>query len=178
MSKCVHGIAAAVIALSASTTAHAETPSADSARAFPNRVLAAHNWVRRSAGVTPLRWDDRLGIEAARYAVELAINGTFVHSAANSRGGAGENLWMGTRGAFTVEAMVASWASEQRLFTPGTFPNVSRDGNWHQIGHYSQMIWPTTQRVGCALATNASTDYLVCRYSPAGNVYGAAILVH
>jgi hypothetical protein len=37
------------------------------------------------------------------------------------------------------------------------------------------MIWPTTTRVGCALATNASTDYLVCRYSPAGNIDGRPV---
>ena len=35
-----------------------------------------------------------------------------------------------------------------------------------------QMIWPTTTHVGCALASNARSDYLVCRYSPAGNIDG------
>jgi hypothetical protein len=34
------------------------------------------------------------------------------------------------------------------------------------------MIWPTTTRVGCALASTPRTDYLVCRYSPAGNIDG------
>ena len=34
------------------------------------------------------------------------------------------------------------------------------------------MIWPATTRVGCALASTARTDYLVCRYATAGNIDG------
>jgi hypothetical protein len=79
---------------------------------------------------------------------------------------------MGTRGAFSYEAMVGGWSSEARYFMPGQFPSVSRSGNWADVGHYTQMIWPTTTHVGCALASNARSDYLVCRYSPAGNIDG------
>ena len=86
--------------------------------------------------------------------------------------GVGENLWMGTHGAFGPEAMVGGWASEKRLFVPGIFPNNSRSGNWSDVGHYTQMVWPTTLRVGCALASTPRTDYLVCRYALAGNIDG------
>jgi hypothetical protein len=79
---------------------------------------------------------------------------------------------MGTRGAFSYESMVGGWSSEARYFMPGQFPAVSRSGNWADVGHYTQMIWPTTTHVGCALASNARSDYLVCRYSPAGNIDG------
>ena len=58
------------------------------------------------------------------------------------------------------------------MFFPGIFPATSRTGNWIDVGHYTQMIWPTSQRIGCALASTRSTDYLVCRYSPAGNIDG------
>jgi hypothetical protein len=68
--------------------------------------------------------------------------------------------------------MVGGWASERKVYQPGVFPIVSRTGKWEDVGHYTQIIWPTTQRVGCALATNARSDYLVCRYWPAGNVNG------
>jgi hypothetical protein len=149
--------------------------SAMSPSQFPARVLAAHNQVRAQAGAAGLVWDNGLGTEAAKYAVVLALTNTFQHSDRNSRGGTGENLWMGTRGAFSVETMVGNWASERRLFMPGTFPNNSRSGNWADIGHYTQMIWPTTTHVGCALASNATTDFLVCRYSPAGNVMGRVV---
>lgn len=147
------------------------------ARQIPARILAAHNIERAEVGLPPLSWDSNLGIQAAKYAVHLAVSRRFAHSTSQARGGSGENLWMGTRKAFSVEAMVDGWASEKRMFRPGLFPAVSSTGNWAQVGHYTQMVWPATQRVGCAIATNASEDYLVCHYWPAGNVNGAAIHV-
>jgi hypothetical protein len=142
---------------------------------FPGRVLAVHNMVRAQVGSAGLVWDNALGTAAARYALQLAMTNVFQHSDRKARPGTGENLWMGTRGSYSVETMVGHWASERRLFVPGTFPNNSRSGNWEDIGHYTQMIWPTTTRVGCALASNATRDYLVCRYSPAGNIDGHVV---
>lgn len=148
---------------------------ADDGAWFPARVLAAHNAARVSAGVQPLTWDHQLGSEAAKYALQLAISDRFAHSPSRARRNAGENLWMGTRGAFSVNAMIGGWLFEKRHFTPGLFPTVSRTGSWRDVGHYTQIVWPTTQRVGCALATNARYDYLVCRYWPAGNVQGVTV---
>ncbi len=139
---------------------------------FPSRVLAAHNRERALVGAPPLVWDNDLGTSAATYAQQLAFTGRFEHSDRAARRGIGENLWTGTHGAYSVEAMIGAWASEKRVFFPGIFPANSRTGNWIDIGHYSQVIWPTTQRIGCALAATARTDYLVCRYSPAGNING------
>ena len=82
---------------------------------------------------------------------------------------------MGTHGVYPIEAMVGGWALEKRWFVPGVFPANSRTGNWEDVGHFTQMIWPTTTRVGCALAATARTDYLVCRYSGAGNIDGRPV---
>lgn len=141
----------------------------------PARVLAAHNAVRSAAGQRSLEWDADLGRQAARYAFQLAISNQFAHSNAIARNSAGENLWMGTRGAFSVNSMIGDWVSEGGRFKAGVFPVVSRTGNWRDVGHYTQIIWPTTRKVGCALATNASADYLVCHYWPAGNVLGVSV---
>jgi hypothetical protein len=143
---------------------------------MPARILAVHNAARAQAGVPPLAWDPALGEAAARYAVYLALTNTFQHSDRSQRPGTGENLWMGTRGAFSYEAMAGRWAGESRDFVPGVFPAVSRSGNWENVGHYTQMVWPTTTRVGCAVASNARNDILVCRYSPAGNIDGRPVL--
>lgn len=142
---------------------------------LPSRILAAHNAERAQAGMPPLAWDAALGSAAANYAARMAMTGNFAHSDRSQRRGTGENLWMGTHGAFSVEAMVGGWASEKRYFVPGVFPNNSSSGNWEDVGHYTQMIWPTTQRVGCALASTPRVDYLVCRYSGAGNVDGRPV---
>jgi hypothetical protein len=137
--------------------------------------LSAHNAARVQAGVSHIVWDNALGSSAAAYAQQLAISNRFQHSDRKARKGVGENLWMGTRGVFSVERMVGDWVSERGLFVPGTFPAVTRTRNWADVGHYTQIIWPTTTRVGCAIASNARTDYLVCHYSPAGNIDGRTI---
>jgi len=143
--------------------------------AFAMRIVVLHNQLRAPAGVGPITWDPALATAADRYAAQLARTRRWGHSAPASRPGQGENLWMGTRGAFSVDAMVGSWANEGRMFRPGIFPNVSRTGNWAEVGHYTQMVWRDTTRVGCAVRSNARDDYLVCRYAPAGNVMGVTV---
>ena len=138
-------------------------------------LLAEHNRERLAAGVPPLVWDPALAAAASAYARHLAMTGVLRHSSRRGRPGQGENLWMGTRGAFAPGQMAASWASEKRHFRPGIFPAVSRNGNWADVGHYSQMIWPTTTRLGCAIAGGPRVDVLVCRYSPAGNIDGRRV---
>ena len=120
-------------------------------------------------------WDRGLAAAADEYAFQLARTGRWGPSPSATRPGQGENLWMGTRGAFSVDQMVGAWASEGRMFRQGSFPSVSRTGSWEDVGHYTQMIWASSTRVGCAMRSSARNDYLVCRYSPAGNVMGAAV---
>ena len=143
--------------------------------AFGMTIVAAHNRVRSAAGVPPIIWDSRLAAAAAAYADVLASSGRWQHSPRQGRRGQGENLWMGTRGAFSLDRMVGGWASEGGMFRPGMFPNVSRTGNWEDVAHYTQMIWPSSTRLGCAIRSSRSYDYLVCRYAPAGNVTGVFV---
>ena len=67
------------------------------------RLLAAHNRERARVGVTPLRWDPQLAASAASYGPTLVRIGTLRHSPRVDRQGQRENLWMGTRGAFSAE---------------------------------------------------------------------------
>lgn len=143
--------------------------------AFAMRVVAAHNQLRAAAAVPPAIWDAGLAASADAYAAQMARTGRFDHDPHAGRLGQGENLWMGTRGAFAVERMVADWGSERRMFRPGLFPRVSTTGRWQDVGHYTQIIWPSSVRVGCALRSSASIDYFVCRYSQSGNVFGQQV---
>ena len=171
----MRSLRAALILLLAASCAAAPASVPPFATQFPARMIAAHNAERVRMGMAPLVWDAELGTGAAVDAQQMARTGMFQHSNRQARRGVGENLWMGTHGAFSPEAMVGGWASEKRYFVPGTFPNNSRTGNWEDVGHYTQMIWPTTTRVGCALASTPRVDYLVCRYATAGNVDGRRV---
>lgn len=158
---------------SATTTA----PSASApVGTYAARLLRAHNAERAAVGVPPLIWDEQLAAAASSYAAQLARIGTLRHSDRALRGGAGENLWMGTRGYFTPEQMVANWASEKRMFRPGIFPNVSTTGNWAHVAHYTQMIWRDSRTLGCGVASSRSSDFLVCQYAPKGNIDGRPVI--
>ena len=143
-------------------------------------MLAGHNDERSALGLTPLAWDDGLAAEAAAYAAEMARTGVFAHSSQAGRARVeGENLWMGSRGFFGYDRMIGDFIDEKRDFVPGAgLPNVSATGNWADVGHYTQIIWRGPRSVGCALAEGPAYDYLVCRYWPAGNVWGSGPLDH
>ena len=137
-------------------------------------MLAAHNQERATLGLSPLEWSDALATEAASNAKVLAAarDPILAHLQMNNGKPRGENLWLGTRGAFTFADMAEGWLEERSLYVNGVMPNISSSGNWADVGHYSQMIWRTTTRIGCAVASSAEMDILVCRYDPPGNIYG------
>jgi hypothetical protein len=137
-------------------------------------ILAAHNKYRTAVKVPSLVWSNTLASHAQQWANHLASLGgrTLQHS---SNTGEGENLWLGTTGAFSYTKMVDLWGAEKKYFVRGTFPNVSSTGNWMAVGHYTQMIWKKTTQVGCATAKAGGNDILVCRYSPPGNYRGQPV---
>lgn len=139
---------------------------------FETRVLDSQNRERAALGIPPLRWDPDLAQAAQRWADHLAATGAFSHAPVDMRQPTGENLWAGTRGRYAPEAMVDAWAREKRSFKPGLFPDNSTSGRVEDVGHYTQLMWRDTRQVGCALATGAREDVLVCRYSDAGNWVG------
>jgi Cysteine-rich secretory protein family len=136
-------------------------------------MLVTHNSARKTFGSAPLVWSDALAARAKAYAEIIARTRRFEHDPQTGRRPRdGENLFSGTRGAYRYAEMVQLWIDERADFVAGPFPNVSRSGDWSQVGHYTQLIWPGTREVGCAVASNADDDILVCRYFPAGNVVG------
>ena len=163
---------AAILAAAWSTTASAANIGAPADVAA--RILAAHNAERAAVGHRPLVWDGALAASAASYGPVLARLGRLVHSPRDGRPGQRENLAMAMRGTMSPEQLVGLWTDEKRLLQPGLFPNVSRTGNWNDVAHYTQMVWPTTTRVGCAIH-RAKWDYLICRYSPPGNIDGRPV---
>jgi hypothetical protein len=138
------------------------------------RLLDAHNRERALVGAPPLQWDADLAAHAASYGPVLASLRHLVHSPREGRPGERENLAMAWHGTMTAQQLVNMWSSEKQLLQPGLFPAVSRTGQWEDVAHYTQMVWPTTTRVGCAIFA-VDWDYLICRYSPPGNIDGKPI---
>ena len=177
---------AAVAALAFGVPAHAQQWEGATGT-LAQRLLDAHNRERAAVGAAPLEWDAQLAAHAASYGPALASIRTLVHSPRAGRPGERENLAMAWHGTLTPEQFVQLWSREKGMIEPGaislgcpvtlgcmTFPAASRTGRWEDIAHYTQMVWPTTTRVGCAIFA-ADWYYLICRYSPPGNIDGKPV---
>ena len=72
-----------------------------------------------------------LGTSAALYAQRMALTNITQHSDRRTRPGVGENLWMGSRGAFSPEQMVGTWIDEKRVFQAG--PDMPGPVNFRDV---------------------------------------------
>ena len=160
--------------LMAAAPALPQSAAQDQRPLFPaeQEWLAEHNAERAALGLAPLGWNHALRRDALAWAETLAARGAFQHDPSLLRIGQGENLWMGDKGRYAPWQMIDLFLDERKIFRPGVFPEVSRTGQWKDVGHYTQIIWPETREVGCATAVNRRHEVLVCRYWPAGNVIG------
>jgi len=138
--------------------------------AFISAILQQHQTYRDELKLPPLSWSPQLAKDALAWAQHLASIDKGEHDQ-SIRGQEGENLWWGTAGGFSYAQMVSMWGDEKRSFKYGIFPDCSTRRS-AVVGHYTQIVWKNTQSVGCALAGNGRTDFLVCRYSSPGNIIG------
>jgi hypothetical protein len=134
------------------------------------RLLAAHNAERAKIGEKPLVWSDALAAHAVAWADHLATLPELQHD--ESLDVEGENLWRGTKDAYSPEDMVELWIDERKAFKMDKIPNTSITGDFEDVGHYTQLVWRSTAQVGCAIRAAGDDEVLVCRYMEGGNVVG------
>jgi len=126
-------------------------------------ILAAHNAVRAQVKVPPLEWSGRLAERAQDWANQLLARHEFVHRP-NSR--YGENLYVIEGALATPARVVGAWAAESRDYDYGS------NGCRGMCGHYTQIVWRATKRVGCGVARAGGREVWVCNYDPPGNTVG------
>ncbi|KAK1071202.1 hypothetical protein LTR74_003583 [Friedmanniomyces endolithicus] len=125
-------------------------------------VLNSTNYYRAQHQAGALTWDDGLASYAQNYANKCSWQ--------HSNGQYGENLAEGyTSPVFAID----SWAGEEQNY------NYGKAQFSESTGHYTQLVWKNTTAVGCGAVlcnTGGSNGiqgwYLVCEYSPRGNVVG------
>ena len=175
--------ALALLLMAAAPAGAANLPSpnwprpADRGEALLRQVtLDAHNRARADFGVGRVTWSEELAAGAQAHASYMAATGIYGHDQTpGRRKKQGENLWRGQRGVFSYDIMVGVMVDEKRFFRAGAFPNNAANGDWHSVAHYTQIVWPSTTEIGCAVASSATTDYFVCRYAPTGNKDGLVL---
>jgi len=137
---------------------------------FAQAFVDAHNDARDRPEPTPepalpdLTWDEDLATIAADWAAACVFE--------HSTGETGENL-----AAYSYEVepaeVVDGWFSEIAYYDYAS--NSCEAGQ--ACGHYTQVVWRDTLRVGCAvqacdLEGFGRGDFWVCEYDPAGNWVG------
>lgn len=153
-------------------------------QALINEFISAHNNARSGAlnpppspALPPVSWDPILADSAYNYLVKCqSAAGSLVDHNANrssdyvvlgGSGYVGENIYAMQGAAATPTAAVALWMGEA-----SSYDYATNSGN---AGHYTQVVWRASVRIGCAIVTCPAVKYsntILCDYSPGGNISG------
>ncbi|KAH9523310.1 hypothetical protein Btru_066357 [Bulinus truncatus] len=157
-----------ILYIATTVLTQAETPDLLTQEVI-DAFLQAHNDARADVSVPPLVWDETL----SNYAADWSSNCEFKHSGGNY----GENIYGSSSKVDNVQvaqSSVKSWNSEiVNVDIPDWNCFVRSE---ETCGHYSQVVWRDTQRVGCAITHCESEEilnnFVVCSYDPPGNWEG------
>lgn len=125
--------------------------------------LTAHNRVRATVGVTPLKYQERLAESAQAWTDSLVEQGcAFRHTPEPVFG---ENLWWSSYFPRPNE-VVDAWAAEVEHYNY----RANRCDAGEMCGHYTQVVWANTTAMGCG-ASVCEDDSVIwaCHYDPPGN---------
>jgi uncharacterized protein YkwD len=128
-------------------------------------ILAAHNRYRARHCAPPLTWSGELVKESQRWAKNLAAHRcAFEH---NPDPRYGENLaYFRPPGALSQEDVAEQWYREIDGY------NFKKPGFSMEAGHFTQLVWVGTKRLGCASVECGGGELWVCNYDPPGNMQG------
>ncbi|GIX99830.1 hypothetical protein CDAR_460641 [Caerostris darwini] len=146
---------------------------------YRQKVATGHE--RHAGGMPPaanmleMVWDNELAAVAQKHAEQCKFEHDCNECREVDRFSVGQNIYEGMSSGppkhSDWEPMVKSFYDEVSMFDKSYIkPYVF--GAW---GHFSQVVWATSWRVGCGRATFMEdgwyTTFLVCNYGPAGNMY-------
>ncbi|XP_053356852.1 glioma pathogenesis-related protein 1b isoform X2 [Clarias gariepinus] len=153
---------------------------------FIRRCVMAHNTQRSrvqppAANMRSMSWDASLARGARSWARHCKASHnpvlkqeSLAHPAFRH---VGENIWLGAPySAFKIESAINSWNREGADYT------IGNNSCAKVCGHYTQLMWATSYKVGCAVhvcsrgiedfSNNPQSTIFVCNYGDAGNVFG------
>ena len=142
-------------------------------------ALKIHNKARIEVGLNIIEWSDHLSNEAQKWANNLAQKNEIYHSSNDSRLNQGENLYysfssQNGKPVFSkspAKDASLAWYNEINDYKYSVYGSKLNESV--MIGHYTQMVWKSTTKVGIALARSSEgKEYIVARYSPPGNYIG------
>ncbi|XP_048358123.1 glioma pathogenesis-related protein 1 [Sphaerodactylus townsendi] len=148
---------------------------------FTQDCVKTHNYFRSrvnpsASNMLRMTWDPALAKTAKAWAKRCHFNHNInlgtpgkVHPKFTS---VGENIWTGSLFLFSVKEAVKKWYDEVKYY------NFESRACTKVCGHYTQVVWATSYKVGCAVQYCQSVSgfdelsnaaHFVCNYGPAGN---------
>ncbi|XP_012937598.1 cysteine-rich secretory protein 2 [Aplysia californica] len=138
------------------------------------QIVTMHNHLR--AGVTPpatnmlkMTWDDELAMLAQKWTDACSKeSGRFHHDSVRDIPGrfpVGQNLMSGGD-SFVVA--INAWYDEHKNYV---FNRTVDHFGPVMIGHYTQLAWAETYKIGCGFTKCDGVPLYICNYAPLGNIF-------
>ncbi|WOH06910.1 hypothetical protein DCAR_0626339 [Daucus carota subsp. sativus] len=149
-----------------SATVNAEAKKHRQNRMKVQQFLGPQNAARYALRMSPLKWDPKLARYAQRYANQRRKDCALKHS----NGIYGENIFWGSGKGWSPVQAATAWVEERKWYDH----NSNSCGLGQECGHYTQVVWRTTRRVGCAKVncSGGKGVFMTCNYYPPGNYIG------
>ncbi|XP_073157956.1 pathogenesis-related protein PR-1 [Henckelia pumila] len=135
-------------------------------QSYIQQFLGPQNAARAVLRLPPLVWDAKLANYAAWYANQRRVDCALQHS----NGPYGENIFWGSGNAWTPVQASNAWVAERQGYKYRS--NSCAYGM--ECGHYTQIVWRDTTRIGCArvVCHGGRGVFMTCNYDPPGNYIG------
>jgi pathogenesis-related protein 1 len=140
-------------------------------------LIEFHNRVRAEVRVGEISWSETIAAFAQERAETIARTRRLAHLT-RGQNPYGENLALGGGVGFGVAAACEGWYAERARMPPGA--NLLTASLFARgVGHYTQMVWGETARIGAGIARyeegGMTMTVVVCCYDPPGNRIGGTI---
>lgn len=159
-------------------------PAGPVATTYQQAVLQHHNYHRANHSAKPLKWSPRM----ASIARAIAQKCVYQHDVQTGGGGYGQNIAAGAPFKDISNVITDQFYNNEVNLYPGYGDDNPDMTNFHEWGHFSQIVWTDTTEVGCftydcskkkgglgkitGVYGNIAPLFTVCNYYPPGNYMG------
>jgi uncharacterized protein YkwD len=152
---------------------------------YAKSVTDHHNAHRANHSAPALEWDDTI----AATALKIAMSCNYAHDVTTDGGGYGQNIAAGCPGDNVTSVITDLFYNNEAgnfngLYGQATPSNINDESAFDGWGHFTQIVWKGTTKVGCATydcsssgglkgtGGNVAPFFTVCNYKSAGNFLG------